>query len=912
MKKFNLKSLALVAALATAASLNAAEHRSIVGDTPEDRSGWIVTGCSQQNVNAGENEDGGLNHIIDDNVKTFWHTSWSGAVDQTSYPHYIIFDRGEDPMEIGAFGYTPRQNSTGNGFVTKYRFYAVDEALTDVPVCSGSQDCADPDHVAGIAWADAHTPLIEGTFDIVYSDLSTHGEHLVELPSTTSARYLVFVIDDCSSANAGMFANCAEFRTYKGLKEDVWNDPQDLYVGKQMKFKNVQHNYYIGVCSEENTKMGFASGIDCIWDVIDAGNGKVKLYNGFADSYAGPIIEEYNTRLPLVKDEAEAGEWEFAWADNAVRDCITIFSGESNYPAMHMVAWDGIVRWTKGVDASHFVPSVVDESDYEVLAEEFINSLPNGELIGKRQITDEVAQAIEALRNNPKDLDAYRALEAAANAAPFNLPEAGKYYTLTAAQAGFEGKKMIEPYVADSEGNYIVKVKDETGVPALWQFTSCAEPDDDLYVISAANTGKSLAQVTFGKSTVMTEPGAENEGHYDLTNPKHGSSEGVALIRYNDAERSDYSVAKLKDDNSFDSYKDGLLPWKIEEVTEVSVALNEGFGSLHFPFAVAIPEGVTVYTLASIENFKAIAEPFEGEEIPANTAVIFAADAESVSFPIITSTADAAEQAEGVLLGLNAPAHIENAYVIYGNAFYPCDPYEGIPANSAYIIGDGDNDVTLVIPVSGIALDTENATLEVGETLTLEATVTPANATEVKVTWKSSNEAVATVSASGEVTAVAPGEAEISASCGGFEAVCKVTVNEPAPVVAESVVLSETTLTLVEGESATLTATVLPEEAEDKTIVWTSSNELVATVSAQGEVSAIAEGTAVITATCGEVSAECAVTVEAKEEESMIEAVRANFGQYEVYDLAGRRVNSMPARGVYMIKLDNRTVKITL
>ena len=162
------------------------------------------------------------------------------------------------------------------------------------------------------------------------------------------------------------------------------------------------------------------------------------------------------------------------------------------------------------------------------------------------------------------------------------------------------------------------------------------------------------------------------------------------------------------------------------------------------------------------------------------------------------------------------------------------------------------------------------------------------------------------------MTAVAPGEAEISASCGGFDAVCKVTVNEPAPVVAESVVLSETTLTLVEGESATLTATVLPEEAEDKTIVWTSSNELVATVSAQGEVSAIAEGTAVITATCGEVSAECAVTVEAKEEESMIEAVRANFGQYEVYDLAGLRVNSMPARGVYMIKLDNRTVKIIL
>ncbi len=88
---------------------------------------------------------------------------------------------------------------------------------------------------------------------------------------------------------------------------------------------------------------------------------------------------------------------------------------------------------------------------------------------------------------------------------------------------------------------------------------------------------------------------------------------------------------------------------------------------------------------------------------------------------------------------------------------------------------------------------------------------------------------------------------------------------EPDPVAVESVALDKTEISITEGETATLTATVSPEDATDKSVLWASSNEAVATV-ADGVVTAVAEGTAKITVTTvdGEKTAECVVTVTKK------------------------------------------------
>ena len=114
------------------------------------------------------------------------------------------------------------------------------------------------------------------------------------------------------------------------------------------------------------------------------------------------------------------------------------------------------------------------------------------------------------------------------------------------------------------------------------------------------------------------------------------------------------------------------------------------------------------------------------------------------------------------------------------------------------------------------------------------------------------------------MTAVAAGEAEITVTTtdGAKTATCAVTVTASA-VAVESVSLNKTELSLIVGAEETLTATVLPENADNKAVTWSSSDESVATVDANGKVKAIAIGEAVITVTTadGGKTASCTVTV---------------------------------------------------
>ena len=163
------------------------------------------------------------------------------------------------------------------------------------------------------------------------------------------------------------------------------------------------------------------------------------------------------------------------------------------------------------------------------------------------------------------------------------------------------------------------------------------------------------------------------------------------------------------------------------------------------------------------------------------------------------------------------------------------------------------------ILAESIALDRTELVLTIGATDKLTATVLPEDVTDKTVTWTSSDESIVTVDEEGNIQALALGEATITAACGEKSATCKVTVN---PILAESIALDRTELVLTIGATDKLTATVLPEDVTDKTVTWTSSDESIATVDEDGNVTAIAEGEAVITATCGEVSASCNVTVE--------------------------------------------------
>ena len=163
--------------------------------------------------------------------------------------------------------------------------------------------------------------------------------------------------------------------------------------------------------------------------------------------------------------------------------------------------------------------------------------------------------------------------------------------------------------------------------------------------------------------------------------------------------------------------------------------------------------------------------------------------------------------------------------------------------------------VTVTVPTGSVTLDKTTLSLAVGETAQLTATVKPDNATDRNVTWTSSDESVAKVD-NGKVTALKAGKTTITAKCGGKTAECVVTVTVPTG----SVTLDKTTLSLAVGETAQLTATVKPDDATDKTVVWSSSDEAVAKVE-NGKVTAVKSGKATITAKCCGKTAECVVTV---------------------------------------------------
>jgi len=167
-------------------------------------------------------------------------------------------------------------------------------------------------------------------------------------------------------------------------------------------------------------------------------------------------------------------------------------------------------------------------------------------------------------------------------------------------------------------------------------------------------------------------------------------------------------------------------------------------------------------------------------------------------------------------------------------------------------------------PVNGVTVSPTVLTLTVGDRQSLQATVSPGDADIKGVRWRSDNTAVASV-INGEVTAESPGTAIITVSTedAGFRAQCAVTVN-PVIYRVESVSLNKHALDDFKvGSTETLTPSILPANASNQNVSWVSDNPDVATVNAEGQVRAVAPGTAMITVTTedGGKTDRCTVTV---------------------------------------------------
>ena len=156
-----------------------------------------------------------------------------------------------------------------------------------------------------------------------------------------------------------------------------------------------------------------------------------------------------------------------------------------------------------------------------------------------------------------------------------------------------------------------------------------------------------------------------------------------------------------------------------------------------------------------------------------------------------------------------------------------------------------------VIPVQSVTVTGKQELVE-GASTTLTATVAPADATDKTVTWKSSDESVATVDKDGVVTAKKAGTVTITATAGGVSGTLHITVTakpvETVPVTSVEVTVEAGTTVSV-GKTLQATATVKPGNATNKKVTWKSSDESIATVDANGVITAKKAGKVVITAT---------------------------------------------------------------
>ena len=172
--------------------------------------------------------------------------------------------------------------------------------------------------------------------------------------------------------------------------------------------------------------------------------------------------------------------------------------------------------------------------------------------------------------------------------------------------------------------------------------------------------------------------------------------------------------------------------------------------------------------------------------------------------------------------------------------------------------------IVVILPVTRITVNASAKSVAVGSTISLTPVIVPENATKQQVTWASGNEGILTVDENGVVTGVKKGNGRVTATAADGSNV-RVNINIPVTQGAMEITLDHPEVTVDAGKTAVLKATVLPKDTNNKKIAWSSSDENIAKVNAQGRITGVSLGDCEITCTSqdnGDVQAKAIVHVQ--------------------------------------------------